>query len=319
MGVQDKLDVAFSGSITSKALMLAEHMGMFTHFDESGQASESELRAHYQDKSAYIDAIINSLQEGDILHISQGVCRLLVSVEEIQKKVPIFKLWLHAYRDLLNVQDQMFDGELDAIPYDGGSVAKHSAEIGASFIDKHMDQIFQQLNLTNTLCDMGCGAGLRLINICRKFGLKGIGMDIDANAVKLANHNLSQSDVDGVEFIQQDITKIEQKNTDVEAILFTFFTHHIEPNQRLEKLLNDYRYTFPNLKYMIIFDTVTSENSNDINHIFAKGFDYIHRLQGLIPRTRADYMSIFDNSRVDIIKEIQLEVDNSFVWICKVN
>ncbi|KZN58170.1 hypothetical protein N473_05360 [Pseudoalteromonas luteoviolacea CPMOR-1] len=318
MGAYDNLDIAFSGCITSKALMLAEHIGLFEHLDDNDRVSEHLLKEVYKDKGSYLDAILNSLCEGGIFSAQQEQYQLLVSREKIKKKVPIFKLWLYAYRDLLSEQERMFDGELDRIPYDGGSVAKHSAEIGSSFIDKQLDQVVAELDLTGTLCDMGCGAGLRLIKLCRNFGLKGIGMDMDANAVALANQNLAKSGVDGVEFKQQDITKIEGQHEDIEAIMFTFFTHHIEPNERLERLLSNYREIFPNLKYIVIFDTVTGEKPNEINNIFSKGFDYIHRLQGLIPRTRADYMSIFDNSRLSITKEIPLAVDNSYVWICKV-
>ncbi|MCC8367978.1 class I SAM-dependent methyltransferase [Xenorhabdus sp. PB61.4] len=321
MNKQDNLDVAFSGNIISKAVMLAEHMNLFDHFDKNGRIVESELRDHYKKKSSYVDAVITSLKDGGILTVVDGMCQLQISVEEIKKKLPIFKLWLYAYRDLLSNQEEIFDGNYNVLPYDGASVARYSAEIGGYFIDKHMENIFSQLDISGTLCDMGCGAGLRLINICRQFGFNGIGMDINANAIELANKNLREtySGSSEIKFKQQDVTIINEINPSVEAILFTFFTHHIEPNERLEKLLNDYRNLFPNLKFIILFDTVTNEKGNSINNIFARGFDYIHRLQGLVPRTRADYMAIFERSCLHVIDEIVLEVDNSYVWLCKVN
>lgn len=315
----DIIDDAFTGTFTSKGLMLAEHMGVFDHFDTNGNIEEKRLREIYIKKPSHIDAIIKSLENGNIISVKSGICTLNVNVGKIKNKLSIFNLWIHSYRDLLSIQEQTFDKDLEVIPYDGGSVAKYSAEIGAHLVDKTLEEIFDKINISGTICDMGCGAGLRLINICRNLRINGIGMDIDANAINLANKNAEELQVNYVKFNKIDVTNINEIYHEVKAITFTFFTHHVIPNKRLSDLFLNYKVIFPDLKYMIVFDTVTSEDKNTKSDIFANGFDYIHRLQGIMPRTRKDYLSIFKDSNLSIINEIKLEVDNSYVWICKVS
>ncbi|EIF8947217.1 class I SAM-dependent methyltransferase [Vibrio cholerae] len=317
MSVTSQLNTSFNGFITSQALLLADHLDFFSHFNNTEICEEKDIRIHYSDYPAAIDAVLNALHIGGVISRDNKKCQLLVKLDEIKNKLPFFRLWFFAYRELLSQQIEVVDSRKKEIPYDGASVAKYSAQIGSIYVDPYLDSILEELSLTGKICDMGCGAGVRLLRICKKNRLQGLGMDIDFDAIEVALKNKKLTNNNDVDFICQDITKIKTGSPDIEAMLFTFFTHHIQCDDILASMLQEYKDYFINLKYIIIFDTVSDSNNLSEDKIFSSGFDYIHRIQGLIPRTREDYYNVFDKAELAVEKEISLPVDNSFIWVCK--
>jgi len=58
----------------------------------------------------------------------------------------------------------------------------------------------------DVLYDLGCGDGRIVINAAKKYGARGVGIDIDPERIKEANENAKQAGVtDRVKFIQQNL------------------------------------------------------------------------------------------------------------------
>ena len=237
MSIISPLNTSFNGCITSQALLLADHLDFFSHFKSTEVREEKDILMHYSDRPAAIDAILNALHTGGIIMRDKKKCQLLIELDEIKNKLPIFKLWFHAYRELLSQQAEVVNNVNKTIPYDGANVAKYSAQIGSIYIDPYLDSLLEGLPLTGKICDMGCGSGVRLLRICEKYGLKGLGVDIDSDAIDVALQNKKKNNCNDVDFSCQDVTKIQESDSDIESLLFTFFTHHIQSNDMLASML----------------------------------------------------------------------------------
>jgi SAM-dependent methyltransferase len=64
--------------------------------------------------------------------------------------------------------------------------------------------------------DLGCGDGRIVITAAKKYGARGVGIDIDPDRIQEANANAKQAGVsDRVKFIQQDLFKTDFKEASV--------------------------------------------------------------------------------------------------------
>jgi len=73
-----------------------------------------------------------------------------------------------------------------------------------------VDKMLEMANVTKAdiLYDLGCGDGRIVITAARKYGTRGVGIDLDPERIKESNANAKQAGVkDLVEFSLQDVMK----------------------------------------------------------------------------------------------------------------
>jgi len=72
------------------------------------------------------------------------------------------------------------------------------------------------VNKDDVLYDLGCGDGRIIITAAKKYGARGVGVDIDPDRIKEANANAKQAGVsDRVKFIEQDLFQTDFKEASV--------------------------------------------------------------------------------------------------------
>jgi SAM-dependent methyltransferase len=81
------------------------------------------------------------------------------------------------------------------------------------------------------LYDLGCGDGRIVITAAKKFGVKGIGVDIDPQRIKESVANAKEAGVsDRVKFIKKDLFTMDFKDADVMALyLLTTLNERLRP------------------------------------------------------------------------------------------
>ncbi len=68
----------------------------------------------------------------------------------------------------------------------------------------------------DVIYDLGCGDGRIVITAAKKYGARGVGVDIDPERIKEANANAKQAGVsDRVKFIEQDLFQTDFKDASV--------------------------------------------------------------------------------------------------------
>ena len=81
------------------------------------------------------------------------------------------------------------------------------------------------------LYDLGCGDGRIVVTAAKKYGVKGIGVDIDPERIKESNANAKEAGVtDRVKFIKKDLFTMDFKDADVMAMyLLTSVNEKLKP------------------------------------------------------------------------------------------
>ncbi|CAN5741342.1 hypothetical protein BH18ACI4_BH18ACI4_03180 [soil metagenome] len=92
------------------------------------------------------------------------------------------------------------------------------------------------VNKNDVVYDLGCGDGRIVITAAKKYGARGVGIDIDPERIKEANANAKQAGVsDRVKFIEQDLFQTDFQEASV-------VTLYLLPNINLKlrpKLLSE--------------------------------------------------------------------------------
>jgi hypothetical protein len=312
----------FSDAVLAHAIVLGSRIGILDEIAAGNvtigeaAASSSSSRGHL------IDAVIRTLWASDAATIedASGKVTLTALGEELYRERDIFVLWLDAYSDLMSY---WLNSDATALPdfekvVKGDTVAIASAAVGSRYLDEDVLALLADLNPRGTLCDIGCGNARRLVRLCKAFDLNGIGIDISSGALLAAEPHIAEARRSGIDARVElgDATRLQGCYPEVAIVMQTFMTHHITPDSFCESVLRTYPLTFPNAEYFLFFDTTTSEDK-PCAQLFAPGFDYIHRLQGLRPRTRSEILSVFEDAQFELLKEVTLRVPNSYAWVLK--
>ena len=87
------------------------------------------------------------------------------------------------------------------------------------------------------LYDLGCGDGRIVVTAAKKYGVKGVGVDIDPERIKESNANAKEAGVtDQVKFIKKDLFTMDFKDADIMAMyLLTSVNEKLKP-KLLEQL-----------------------------------------------------------------------------------
>lgn len=87
--------------------------------------------------------------------------------------------------------------------------------------DKAIDKMLRlaQIKPTDVVYDLGCGDGRIIVHAAKKFGARGVGIDIDPDRINEANQNARENNVtDKVQFIEQDLFQAKISEADIVAL-----------------------------------------------------------------------------------------------------
>ena len=84
----------------------------------------------------------------------------------------------------------------------------------------------KNLNITETIVDMGCGNGRHLI-ICAEYSKHVIGLDLSKELLFIAKNKMEEKNIKNAIFLHSDVKFIPIKNETVDAILYIASLHNI--------------------------------------------------------------------------------------------
>ncbi len=101
------------------------------------------------------------------------------------------------------------------------SLAQEKKKLDVPYVPTPQSVVDAMLELAavsknDVVYDLGCGDGRIVITAAKKFGARGIGVDIDPERIKEANANAQQAGVsDRVKFVEQDLFQTDFKEASV--------------------------------------------------------------------------------------------------------
>ncbi|WP_169818221.1 hypothetical protein [Shimazuella kribbensis] len=84
-------------------------------------------------------------------------------------------------------------------------------------------------------------------------------------------------------------------------------------------MLRSFRSKFPNSRYILFMDNFTPDDKSLSHSLFAPAFDYVHRLQNIETRSLSSLERILHQTGFPMVKRMDLEISNGYLWVMKMN
>lgn len=295
------------------ALCLLKKLGILERLITSGFFSEDAVQKFRN--PALLKAALATLVAAQVLKVENKSYSLTQLGQDIVQNIGALLLPFDGYKDLLSKQlhlmDDPEDWSDDEIDYK--SIAISSINFGVKDLDPILINLIDSLRIKGTLCDFGCGTAEKLSKICKQTHLSGLGIEKDRKVIQ-ESHKFTSKHPE-IEIVHSDIQELTGVWEDVEVGLISFVLHDIHFEQDGLSFLNSLKKNFPRIKCLIVVDIVSFSES--INLIMP-GFDYVHGLQGVTPRTYEETHELFEKSKLQLIQEIKVpNMPNTFIWVLK--
>lgn len=295
------------------ALCLIERSGILNALKNQGKFHNNRLK-NYRNPHL-VKAALATLVGAKVLLLKDGAYILTSLGENLARNMGTIMIPFIGYRKLLVKQFELLQNpkawrESDV---DYPAIALASTEFGTSNLDPVLLDIFKSLRPRGTICDLGCGTGEKLVKICKVLNVGGLGIEKSSQVIKKSKEFIKACPQ--VEIIKGDVFNLKGVWEDVEIAMISQVYHDIHPLNRCVKFLHSLSDHFPHLRCLIIVDIVSlSESLPSI----MPGFDYVHGLQGVTPRTYEEMIKTFNKAGFKIVKELAVpNMPNTFIWIVK--
>ena len=231
--------------------------------------------------------------------------------KEIAQFIGLFTIFFDGYGDLIRQERAIALGakpDLNSL-LRGAQISRAATAISKEMIDPPLIQEIRDLGIRGTICDLGCGYASMLSAICQNTCNPGLGFDQETAVIAETKNRLEGTDIT-VEV--GDIFNLAGVWEDVVMLVQCHVLHDVTPNEHCASVLNSYLENFPNLKCFFYIDTMApSITKNEI----LPGFDYVHGLLNIPTRNYEETIEMFRTSAYRVMKEIPLEIPNTFIWI----
>lgn len=297
------------------ALCALDSVGILDNLLNGTKLEKSSI-ATYNNPSLIQAALITLLKE-KIIYFSADRYSLTELGKIISKNIGIITLPFVGYRKLFGNQPNLLNNphDWDNSDIDFSAVARSSINFGKDDLDPILLDVIKLLSPTGTVCDLGCGTGEKLLKICSELKVHGLGIEKSLEVINDSENYITSTD--NVEIMQGDITAMDGVWEDIEIVITSFVFHDIFSEEDAINFINSTRKHFPCLRYFVIVDIVSY--SIDFPNILP-GFEYVHGLQGVSPRSCNDNHAVFSKSNFDLLKEIEVSnMPNTFIWVLTPN
>jgi|JI9StandDraft_1071089.scaffolds.fasta_scaffold50679_2 hypothetical protein len=305
----DKVNNFIAAGVACYAFALLDEIGLLDKILNNNEISAETFYSY--PNPLVISAASQTLVANGILIFENGSFKLTFFGTALAKQRGSIGLIYNGYsRALANqlsiVKDQPSQ-RWDFIDQD--SISHAAAHMSRDFINKTLIAELESCSIKGVICDLGCGNAATLLYVCRTLGLIGLGFDISESSIKTAKAQLKPDDK--LTLVTQDITQISNIYPDVEVLIQAFVMHDLS-NKDCRKTFESLRKSFPNVKMFLYIDAV-SPGVNETAQL--PGFDYVHSLFSIKPRTLAETRNIIEGSGFSIENQQSIEgLTNCYIW-----
>ena len=293
--------------IACQCLTLLSSLGILEKLTEKQFISEETIQTHPHSKA--ILAAFMTLTSCHILEKQHISYQITAYGEKISKYIGLNNLLFYGYGNLMANQVDLVKGSIKHPKklINEEQVAIASIDFGRETVDPIIFKEFSKLAYKGTICDLGCGAGTRLFDLCKRCNRPGLGIDSEEKAIVMAKKTIQKLNIS---IIQGDISQLKDIWRDVTTLMQCFVFHDFDNDNHCLKILNSYRKHFPNLQHFFFVDIVSASQSS-----IMPGFDYVHGLLNIQTRSYKKTINLFSQSKFHILKEIPIKgLPNTFLW-----
>ncbi|GAB5411155.1 MAG: hypothetical protein ChlgKO_02690 [Chlamydiales bacterium] len=296
-------------SIACHCLTMIYDIGLLDAFLDKTHVSLNEIKKNYNFNC--VVSALKTLEKSGIVCFYENSVRITSFGKGVAEHIGLIKIFFTGYRNLIQQGAQIALSEKEPTydSIDGKAIAHAATLISEKMIDPLLIDEVLAVNIPGTICDLGCGEAKMLSKVCSISGNTGLGIEINAEVITSIRKKLSRD----VQVETGDVSKLDGIWEDVTMLVQCHVFHDFDgPNECL-KIINSTLEHFPNLRYFFYIDTVAAETGND--EIFP-GFDYVHGLLDISPRTYSETISMFEESDYQVMKEVKItSLPRTFLWV----
>ncbi|MCX6989760.1 MAG: class I SAM-dependent methyltransferase [Chlamydiae bacterium] len=307
-GNDKALDFIAAG-VACYAFSLIDELGLVEELTSERGLSSDSFRAF--PNPLVVREAIQTLECNNIVFSDKGIFRLTSLGNGLVQHRSSIGLIYNGYRQVLSnqmkiAQDQpaQYRDLMDEI-----AISKASSHMGNTFFYDKLLKILKINSIKGTICDLGCGNASTLIHLCKMTKLPGLGFDFSSSSIEIAKSSLNAND--RITLQVQDISNISEIYPEVEVVLQSFVMHDFSDNM-CKRMIGSLLKSFPNAKTVIYIDAVSPENGNLFQ---LPGFDFVHSLLGIKPRTVAETSRLLAESGLQIMNQEPIfGLTNCYIW-----
>lgn len=248
--------------------------------------------------------------------------------QDVEKNRGFFTWAIGGYSPLLEVMDTFLSAPTMAWqPYVRGEyVAIGSDEANQGLMQDIFDQVIDGFD-AKCIADLGCGNAGRLVNLLkRRSELTGVGIDINPQAIEVAQKNIQQNGLSGklelvCENVFTSLTEPRPELNKVELVMSFMMLHDLFNIQDLNgKLFTKMREAFPKATHFVFADTCLDEQHRDDKTmpVFTMGYELIHQMRGIQLFSLDYYKEQFKKEGLELVAQHDFGVPNTYLFILKV-
>ncbi len=304
-----------AAGISCNALTVLDKVGLLQDLVNRGIVEEEEFSGNeLYANPILIKSAIKSLCASKILKKTGSFFTLTTFGKKLVKHIGLINLLYNSYSGLLAMQTKLAYDK--SIPFHGAidfkSMALASDQIASDVVDPILINLFNKIEVSGTICDLGCGSGERLGNLCKQLNVPGLGIEYCDESIKLAQERYGDLPI---QFEVGDVSKLRNVWEDVQIVMQSFMTHDLFPTSKCAPILKSYQLNFPNMKYLAILDIVSSDYSS---RGYAPGYDYVHGLQGIETYNYRKVIDVYLKAGYEIEMEFKMPIlPNTYLWMLK--
>jgi hypothetical protein len=297
----------FNSALGAAALSAANELGLLERLRDEPAVGVASFCAEHDLHEESVVSICRALAAVDVLELTpDGQVRPGRLFATAYREKGYF-LWLvRGYGHMLeHLADHCRLTNRPADPNDrtfvrrrGKYIALAGHDYGARFVDGHVEAIVNERPF-RVAADLGCGAAGRLIDLVgERDAVRGVGIEIDEDAVRLARANVAAAGLaDRISIVHADATALDRRpEFDRVDLLCSFFMgHDLWPRPRCRRVLEGLPIVFPSLERFLLCDT-HREHHGDVREtpIFVLAFELTHAVMGQRIPTATEWLELFD-------------------------
>lgn len=197
-----------------------------------------------------------------------------------------------------------------------------------SFLEKRLFQVTDDVSFS-TIADFGCGNGGRLVAFSQRYPhIKGIGIDISSEAIKLAKENVNKHHLEHrLQMICADIleallsSEYQAILSNVEIVSSFMMLHDLYTLPDVwDGFFDRLRNVFPRAKYFLFVDTVKMPSTDLLDRlpIFSLGYELLHTYMNVQLPTREAYDEAFKRAGLTIEKCVDFGAPYTYLYLLRV-
>jgi hypothetical protein len=263
-----------------------------------------------------VRAALLTLEKCGVLDRKKDNFRITSFGVALSEYIGLITMLFDGYGDLMAMQKQIARKKIHKPSklMRGTSISQSAVLLAKNTIDPVLLKEFSKLKFSGTICDLGCGYARMLSQVCEATGNPGLGFDSESKVVAQTKKLYDRSKID-IEL--GDICKLHGIWEDVVILMQCHVFHDFTPSKKCINIMNSFLNNFPNLKYFFYIDSVAPSADSDK---ILPGFDYVHGLLGISPRTHEETLEMFDQSNYSLVKEVPITgLPNTFLWVLSPN